>query len=42
MWREWGRRGRPRHTWVDNIELDLMEKGLSGADWIVLSQDRDK
>jgi hypothetical protein len=34
--------GRPKHTWVDNIKLDLWETGWSGVDWIGLSQDRDK
>jgi hypothetical protein len=31
--------GRPRHTcrWVDNIEMDLGEIGLGGADWIGIS-----
>jgi hypothetical protein len=34
--------GRPRHRWVDNIKMDLLEIGLGGVDWIALAQDRDK
>jgi hypothetical protein len=39
-----GRRplGRPRHTWKDNIMMDLQEVGCGGEDWIVLAQDRDR
>jgi hypothetical protein len=33
--------GRPKRRWVDNIEMDLREKGLDGIDWIDLAQDRD-
>jgi hypothetical protein len=29
--------GRPRHSWVDNIELDLREIGWGGKDWIDLA-----
>jgi hypothetical protein len=25
--------GRPRHRWIDNIKMDLLEKGLSVVDW---------
>jgi hypothetical protein len=32
--------GRPRHRWIDNIKMDLLEIGLSVADWIGLAQDR--
>jgi len=32
--------GRPRHRWEDNIKLDLREKGIDGANWIQLAQDR--
>jgi hypothetical protein len=37
-----GRRllGRPRHGWIDNIKMDLLEMGLSVVDWIGLAQDR--
>jgi hypothetical protein len=37
-----GRRplGRPRHRWIDNIKMDLLEIGLSAVDCIGLSQDR--
>jgi hypothetical protein len=37
-----GRRplGRPRPRWEDNIELDLREIGIDGANWIQLAQDR--
>jgi hypothetical protein len=32
--------GRPRRWWVDNIKMDLREKGWVGMDWIILAQDR--
>jgi hypothetical protein len=32
--------GRPRHRWIDNIQIDLLEIGLSVVDWIDLAQDR--
>jgi hypothetical protein len=28
--------------WVDNIKIDLSEKGWDGMDWIDLTQDRDQ
>jgi hypothetical protein len=31
--------GRPRHRWIDNIKMDLLEIGLSVVDWIGLAQD---
>jgi hypothetical protein len=31
--------GRPRLSWVDNIEIDLREIGWDGMDWIDLAQD---
>jgi hypothetical protein len=34
--------GRPRHTWVDNIKMNLREIEWSGMDWIDLAQDRDQ
>jgi hypothetical protein len=34
--------GRPRRRWVDNIEIDLGERGWGAVDWIGLAQDRDK
>jgi hypothetical protein len=34
--------GRPRHRWVDNIKIDLREKGWDGMGWINLAQDRDQ
>jgi hypothetical protein len=34
--------GRHRLRWENNIKMDLTEIGLSGMDWIHLSQDRDK
>jgi hypothetical protein len=34
--------GRPRHRWVDNIKMDLLEIGWGGVDWIGLAEDRDK
>jgi hypothetical protein len=33
--------GRPRHRWVDNIEIDLRETGLDGKDWIDVTEDRE-
>jgi hypothetical protein len=33
---------RPRHRWVDNIKMDLGERGWDGMDWIDLTQDRDQ
>ena len=33
--------GRHRHTWEDNIKMDLQEMILGGMDWIELAQDRD-
>jgi hypothetical protein len=32
--------GRPRHNWIGNIKMDLLEIGLSVVDWIGLAQDR--
>jgi hypothetical protein len=32
--------GIPRHRWIDNIKMDLLEIGLSALDWICLAQDR--
>jgi hypothetical protein len=39
-----GRRplGRPRRRWVDNIKMDLREKGFGDVDWIHLAQNRDR
>jgi hypothetical protein len=34
--------GRPRRRWVDNIKMDLRERGWDGTDWIHLAQDRDQ
>jgi hypothetical protein len=32
--------GRPRHMWIDDIKMDLLEIGLRVVDWIGLAQDR--
>jgi hypothetical protein len=32
--------GRPRHWWIDNIKMDLLEIGLGVVDWIGQVQDR--
>jgi hypothetical protein len=32
--------GRPRHRWVYNIKIDLVEIGLGKLDCIGLTQDR--
>jgi hypothetical protein len=34
--------GRPRCRWVDNIKIDLREKGWYGMDWIDLAGDREQ
>jgi hypothetical protein len=34
--------GRPRCRWINNIKLDLVERGWGGVDWIGLAQDRYK
>jgi hypothetical protein len=36
------RLGRTRHSWEDNIKLDLQEVGCGGMDRIELVQDRDR
>jgi hypothetical protein len=39
-----GRRplGRPRHRWVDNIRMDVVEVEWSEVGWIDLAQDRNR
>jgi hypothetical protein len=32
--------GRPTRRWIDNIKMDLSERGLNVVDWIGLAQDR--
>jgi hypothetical protein len=32
--------GKPRRRWEDNFKMDLREKGIEGANWIWLAQDR--
>jgi hypothetical protein len=34
--------GRPRHSWVDKIRMDLGEIGWGGVDWICLAQDKNR
>jgi hypothetical protein len=34
--------GRPKHTWEDNIKLDLRYLEWGGMGWIDLAQDRDQ
>jgi hypothetical protein len=34
--------GRPRLRWMNNIKMDLRERGLDAVDWIDLTQDRDQ
>jgi hypothetical protein len=34
--------GGPRHRWVDNIKMDLVEIGWDCVDWSGLAQDRYK
>ena len=31
---------RPKHSWVDNIMMDLHDVGCGCMDWIGLAQDR--
>jgi hypothetical protein len=33
--------GKPRRKWVDNIKMDLRERGWDGVDCIDIAQDRD-
>ena len=33
---------RPRHSWDDNIKMDLQEVGGACGDWMELAQDRDR
>ena len=33
--------GRPRHSWEDNIRMDLKEKGINTRNWDDSAQDRD-
>jgi hypothetical protein len=35
-------RGRPRHRWEDNIEMDLKGIGSEAVDCIHVTQDRDR
>jgi hypothetical protein len=32
--------GRRRRRWIDNIKVDLLERGVSVMHWIGLAQDR--
>jgi hypothetical protein len=32
--------GRPRRRWEDNIKMDFKRRGIDGANWIQLAQDR--
>ena len=34
--------GRPRHTWEDNISMDLKKVGCVPGDWIPLAENRDQ
>jgi hypothetical protein len=34
--------GRPRHRWIDNFKMDLLEIGENVVDWTGLAQDRYK
>jgi len=33
---------RCRHTWEDNIRMDLRELGWENVDWVHLAQKRDQ
>jgi hypothetical protein len=34
--------GRTKHRWMDNIKMNLRERGWGGMDWIDLAQYRDQ
>jgi hypothetical protein len=34
--------GRARHSWEDNIKIDLKEVWYEGVDWFHIAQDRDQ
>jgi hypothetical protein len=34
--------GRPRRRWVDNIKINVRERGWNVVDWINLAQERDR
>jgi hypothetical protein len=34
--------GRAIRRWVDNIKMDLRERGWDEVDWIDMAQDRDQ
>jgi hypothetical protein len=34
--------GRPGHSWLDNIRMDLVELGWGDVDWIDLAQVRGR
>jgi hypothetical protein len=34
--------GRSRRRWVDNIKMDLRERGWDDIDWIDLAEDRNQ
>jgi len=34
--------GRPRHSWEDNIKMDLQKVGCGGMNCIELAKDRDR
>jgi hypothetical protein len=44
LWKPEGKRPleRPRHSWEDNIKMDLQEVGCGDVDWIKLAQERDR
>jgi hypothetical protein len=33
---------RPRRRWMDNIKMDLREKGWGSMEWMDLAQDRER
>jgi hypothetical protein len=33
---------RPRHRWMDNISMGLLESGWGDVDWIDLAQDSNR
>jgi hypothetical protein len=34
--------GRPRHRWIDNVKMDIIEREWGKVVWIDLAQDRNR
>jgi hypothetical protein len=33
---------KPRYKWLNNIEMDFVDRGFSGIDWTDFIQDKDQ